>query len=181
MLQNAQESVFVTRSFSVMLGIISITRRFRIFRRFKKVHFQDFLQENLASFVSMVVDWSRLICSRKILALRWFSVGVFSLGILRTCMMLHLEAKKNYLSYILEPRKHFLDEKETDFPFEIFLQPLYNVRIISIVQSPPCPLGWIPLLLWVSSKSSCSFYIGPGLDVADRLPTKFAHMPLGDL
>jgi hypothetical protein len=36
-----------------------------------------FLPERVASCVSMVMDWTCLLCSRKILAFRWFNVGVF--------------------------------------------------------------------------------------------------------
>jgi len=38
------------------------------------------------------------------------------------------------------PRSTFLDEKETDFPFDIFLLPRYNVRVFSFLQSTLCQL-----------------------------------------
>jgi hypothetical protein len=79
----------------------------------------------------MTMDWRRLLCSQTILDLRRFSVGVSSLGRLRSF-------KISYISP--SPRSPFLDEKETDFPFDIFLKPRNHNGIFSFLQSPPCPL-----------------------------------------
>ena len=164
-----------------MLVIISVTCRFRIFRRCKIVHFQDFLEQNVASFVSVVVDWSRLLCSRKILALRWFSVVVFSLGILRNFKMLHIEEKKKLFIIYSRAQETLLGWTGNGFSFRNIspttLQcPDNFLRAVSTISTLMNRTS-----LGVSSKFSRSFYIGPSLVVADRLPRGVAHMPLGDL
>jgi len=49
------------------------------------------------------------------------------------------------------PRSPFLNAKERDFPFDIFLPPRNHVRLFFFLQSPPSPL------LLKTASASCVF------------------------
>jgi len=59
-----QVVVYVTRSFTIMLVIIRDTRRSRIIRRWKWEGLSPW--KRVASCVSMIMDWTRLLCSRTV-------------------------------------------------------------------------------------------------------------------
>jgi hypothetical protein len=71
----------VTLTLSIM-PLIRDSRRFHICKRWNRDGFSP--RKRVASCVSVVMDWTRLLCSRTVLALRWLNVGVFSLGRLRS-------------------------------------------------------------------------------------------------
>jgi len=72
--------VYVTTPLSIMLVIIRDTRRFRILWRRKMDGLSPW--KRVASCVSIRMDWTRLLCSRTVLALGWFNMGGFSPGFL---------------------------------------------------------------------------------------------------
>ena len=61
------------------------SRRLHMCRGWKRDRFSP--RKGVASCVPMVIDWDPLLCSRTVLAVRWFNVGVFSPGWLQSFKM----------------------------------------------------------------------------------------------
>ena len=88
--------VCVTLSLSIMLVTVRDYRRFRICNRWKVDGLSSW--KRVDSFISIVIDWTRLLCSRTILVLRWFGMGVFSLECLGSLKYPTYNRNRNFLS-----------------------------------------------------------------------------------